>query len=220
MPVFSCAAILFDLDGVLVDSTPCVTRIWSAWAREHGLDPDYVVHVAHGQRTIETVRTVAPELDAERETRAIEQRELNDTGGLTALPGAKQLLSQLPANRCVIVTSGTRRLAVKRLQAVGLPVPAQMVTADDVTRGKPDPEPYLAGARLLGIDPRDAVVIEDAPSGIRAGKAAGAMVIALPNTYPIQELNKADLVIRSLEQIELGFEPSGRLRLNVREAGR
>lgn len=217
MPVFTCAAILFDLDGVLVDSTPCVTRIWSAWAREHGLDPDYVIHVAHGQRTIETVRTVAPELDAEREMRDIEQRELNDTDGLVALPGAKQLLSQLPVNRCAVVTSGTRRLAVKRLQAVGLAVPEHMVTADDVTRGKPDPEPYLAGARLLGIDPRDAVIVEDAPSGIRAGKAAGATVIALPTTYPAQDLKQSDLVIRSLEQIELECEPSGRLRLNVRE---
>src|SRR5664279_1438987 len=140
MPSFVCQGILFDLDGVLVDSTPCVTRIWSAWAQEHGLDPEYVVHAAHGQRTIETVRKVAPHLDAQRETNLMEQRELNDTDGLRVLPGAKELLAALPTGRYTIVTSGTRLLATKRLQVVGLPVPPKMITADDVTRGKPDPE--------------------------------------------------------------------------------
>src|SRR5580704_4005934 len=103
MPSFCCQAILFDLDGVLVDSTPCVTRVWRAWARENGLDPEYVVHVAHGQRTIETVRKVAPQLDAQRETDLLEQRELNDTDGLRVLPGARELLAALPPERYTIV---------------------------------------------------------------------------------------------------------------------
>src|SRR5580704_5325964 len=114
MPSFCCQAILFDLDGVLVDSTPCVTRIWAAWAREHRLDPDYVVHVAHGQRTIDTVRKVAPQLDAQNETDKIEQREIDDTEGLRVLPGAKELLAALPPDRYTIVTSGTKRLATRR----------------------------------------------------------------------------------------------------------
>ncbi len=132
MPLFTCQAVLFDLDGVLVDSTPCVTRVWTTWANEHGLDPDHVVHVAHGQRAIETVRKVAPQLDAEREFRNIEQMELEDTEGLRVLPGARELLEALPTERFTIVTSGTRRLATKRLKTVGLPVPANMVTADEV----------------------------------------------------------------------------------------
>jgi sugar-phosphatase len=215
MPSFCCQAILFDLDGVLVDSTPCVTRIWSAWAREHGLDPEYVVHVAHGQRTIETVRKVAPHLDAQRETDGMEQRELNDTDGLRLLPGAKHLLEALPPDRYTIVTSGTRLLAAKRLVAVGLPVPAKMITADDVNRGKPDPEPYLAGAAALGAEPKDCLVFEDAPSGIRSAKSGGMVAIALTTTYQSAELSEADFMIPSLEAVRVTIAPSGELNVVV-----
>ena len=131
---------------------------------------EYVVHVAHGQRTIETVRKVAPKLDAQRETDLLEQRELNDTDGLRVLPGAKELLDCASPDRYTIVTSGTRQLATKRLQVAGLPVPAKMITADDVTRGKPDPEPYLAGATALGFEPKACLVFEDAPSGHSLGQ--------------------------------------------------
>ena len=208
MPSFVCQAILFDLDGVLVDSTPCVTRVWKAWARERGLDPDYVVHVAHGQRTIETVRKVAPHLDAQRETDLMEQWELNDTDGLRVLPGAKPLLTLLPPERYTVVTSGTRQLATKRLQVAGLPVPAKMITADDVTRGKPDPEPYLAGAAALGFKPKDCLVFEDAPSGIRSAKSGGMMAVGLATTYQAGELSEADLTIPSLEAVRVMTLPS------------
>jgi mannitol-1-/sugar-/sorbitol-6-phosphatase len=217
MPSFACQAILFDLDGVLVDSTPCVTRVWKAWAREHGLDPDYVVHVAHGQRTIETVRTVAPELDAQQETNGIELQELNDTDGLRVLPGAKELLASLALGRYTIVTSGTRQLAVKRLQVAGLPVPARMITADDVQRGKPDPEPYLAGAAALGFEPKACLVFEDAPSGVRSAKSGGMMAIGLTTTYLPHELSEADLVIASLEAVFVTVEPSGGLLVTMEE---
>ena len=213
MPSFACQAVLFDLDGVLVDSTPCVTRTWSAWAREHGLDPEYVVHVAHGQRTIETVRKVAPQLDAQRETDLLEQRELNDTDGLRVLPGAKDLLTTLPADRYTIVTSGTRQLATKRLQIAGLPVPAKMITADDVTRGKPDPQPYLAGAAALGFEPEACIVFEDAPSGIRSAKSGGMKAVALTTTYPRDQLLEADLVIPSLEVVGVTIARSGELNV-------
>ena len=215
MPSFSCQAILFDLDGVLVDSTPCVTRIWSAWAREHRLDPEYVVHVAHGQRTIETVRKVAPHLDAQRETDGMEQRELNDTDGLRLLPGAKHLLEALPPDRYTIVTSGTRLLAAKRLMVVGLPVPAKMITADDVSHGKPDPEPYLAGAAALGVDPKTCLVFEDAPSGIRSAKSGGMVAIALTTTYQSAELSEADSMIPSLDAVRVTIAPSGELNVVV-----
>jgi mannitol-1-/sugar-/sorbitol-6-phosphatase len=201
MLTFSCEAILFDLDGVLVDSTPCVTRVWSAWAQEHGLDVEHVVHVAHGRPTIATVREVAPHLDAQRETDQIEQREIDDTDGLRVLPGAKELLAKLPPGRYTIVTSGTRKLATRRLQVAGLPVPANMITADDITNGKPDPEPYLAGAHALGCEPEKCMVFEDAPSGIRAAKSAGMSAIAIPTTYRPDELAEADAIVASLQAV-------------------
>lgn len=217
MPLFSCEAILFDLDGVLVDSTPCVTRVWAAWAREHGLDPDYVVHVAHGQRTIETVRQLAPQLDAQAETNRLEQREVDDTDGLRVLPGATELLTAIPPDRYTIVTSGTRRLATKRLQVAGLPVPSKMITADDVTLGKPNPEPYLAGAKLLGIEPQKCLVFEDAPSGIRAAKASGMTVIAVTSTYQKAQLVEAEAIVASLAEVKIGDATTGEMVVVVEE---
>lgn len=215
MPSFRCEAILFDLDGVLVDSTQCVARIWANWAREHGLDPDYIVHVTHGMRTIELVRQVAPQLDAQAETDKIEQQELNDTDGLLVLPGAKELLHALPPDRYTVVTSGTRRLATKRLQVAGLPVPSQMITSDEVTHGKPAPEPYLAGAKILGREPHECLVFEDAPSGIRSAKAAGMTVIGVTTTYPREELSGADAIVPSLAAVKVRTEPSGDLVVTV-----
>ena len=209
MARFSCQAVLFDLDGVLVDSTPCVTRVWSAWAQEHGLDAEWVVHVAHGQRTIETVRRVAPQLDAQQETDRIEQMEISDTDGLRALPGALELLAALPPERYNIVTSGTRRLAARRLQVAGLPVPVAMITADDVTRGKPDPAPYLAGARVLRFEPERCLVFEDAPSGVRSAKSAGMVVIGVPTTYRAEELVGADAIVPSLQTVVVRITPEG-----------
>jgi len=216
MPLFNCQAILFDLDGVLVDSTPCVTRVWTQWALHHGLDPQHVVHTAHGQKAIETVRRVAPQLDAEREFRIIERMELEDTHGLRLLPGAKELLGAIPRERYTIVTSGTRRLATKRLQTVGLPVPAAMVSADEVSRGKPDPEPYVAGAAALGYPAGECLVFEDAPSGIRSAQAAGATAIAVATTYTPEEIAFANIVIASLSAVSLQrFDETCGLQLEI-----
>ena len=199
--MMECSAVLFDLDGVLIDSTPCVTRVWHAWAVERGLDPDYVVHVAHGRRSIETIQLVAPHLDAEAENVNVEQRELADTEGLTVFPGAAELLHSLPQGRWTIVTSGTRPLATLRLNVAGLPVPERMVTADDVTQGKPDPEPYRKGAELLGFLPVACVVVEDAPSGLKAARAAGCRSFAVPTTYRTEELGEATVLLESLNQL-------------------
>jgi sugar-phosphatase len=201
--------------GVLVDSTTCAGWIWKIWAREQGLDPERMVQMAHGRPTIETIRMVAPHLDAEFEADKVEEREVNDVDGLKALPGARELLLNLPPDRYAIVTSGSRRLATARLQAAGLPVPARMITADDITNGKPDPEPYPAGARLLGYKPQDCLVFEDAPAGIRAAKAARITVVALPTTYPLDALSAADWVTQSLGAVHVEILDSGELELEV-----
>lgn len=208
-----CAGVLFDLDGVLIDSTPCVTRVWQAWALEHGLDPAHVVHVAHGRRSVETIALVAPNLDGEAENVEVERRELADTEGLTVFPGAERLLSSLPQGRWTIVTSGTRPLATLRLQVGGLPVPDRMVTADDVTLGKPNPEPYLKGAELLGLRAEDCVVIEDSPSGLKAAKVAGCRSFGIPTTYLREELGEATVVIERLDQLRASRLPEGNIRL-------
>jgi sugar-phosphatase len=210
------SGILFDLDGVLVDSTPCVTRVWRAWAVEHGLNPDHVVHVAHGRRSIETIQAVAPNLDAAKENTEVERRELNDTDGIVVFDGAAALLRSLPPDAWTVVTSGTRPLATKRLQVAELPVPARFVSADDVTNGKPNPEPYLKGAEYLGLLAASCLVIEDAPSGISAARAAGMRVLAVPTTYPVEELHEADGLMRSFAQFRVAAVGNdGNRHLNV-----
>jgi mannitol-1-/sugar-/sorbitol-6-phosphatase len=203
MQDFECSAILFDLDGVLVDSTRSVDRFWRLWAEDNGLDPDAAVNVAHGRRTIETLRILVPHVHAETEAVRLEKLEAHSTEGVTVMPGAAELVSSLPRDRWCVVTSGTRYLATRRLAAGNLPVPDVLVTADDVTDGKPHPEPYLKGAELLGIDPNQCLVIEDAPAGIQAGHAAGMKVIGLASTYRAEELSDADAVVATLADLQV-----------------
>jgi sugar-phosphatase len=200
--ILSAKAILFDMDGVLMDSTPSVERVWRAWALAHGFDPARVVAQAHGRRSIETIRAVAPAMDAEKENIIVEQMEIDDKDGVTALPGAAQLLSQLPDERFAIVTSATRPLAVARLGYAGLPVPRYMVTADDVVNGKPSPEPYLKGAALLSATAGDCLVFEDTPAGISSARSAGMQAIALQTTYPAEQLNAANAIIDNLTDVK------------------
>jgi len=216
MTEITCGAILFDLDGVLVDSTPAVIRVWSRWAIARGFDPNEVVRRAHGRPSIATVRDYVPHADAEAENREVERGEIEDLGGVVPLPGARELLIALPPHRWTIVTSCTRRLAQTRLSAAGLPVPARAVTSDDIKNGKPDPEPYLKGASLLGISPEDCVVVEDAPAGIRAGKAAGARVMACRTTAGETELKDAgaDWIVENCKSISFSLSSaSDELRL-------
>jgi len=191
MTEIKCGALLFDLDGVLIDSTPAVIRVWTQWAVAHGFDPDEVVRVAHGRPSISTIREYLPHGDHEAENHIVESGEIADLNGVVPLPGARELLEALPSDRWTIVTSCTRQLGTTRLRAAGLPIPTHLVTCDDVENGKPNPEPYVKGASLLGVAPEDCIVVEDAPAGVRAGKAAGTRVIACRTTSPESELRDA-----------------------------
>lgn len=191
MTTVSCQALLFDLDGVLIDSTPAVARVWHRWAIEHNLDPQAVIHLAHGRPSRTTIRELLPNANIDAEDRIVERWEMEDTDGVVFLPGTQRLLDSLPKDRWTIATSCTRPLAEVRLRAAGLPIPEAMVTSSDVTHGKPHPEPYLKAAAKLGLSPADCIVVEDAPAGVRAGKAAGARVIGFPTTMNAQALKAA-----------------------------
>ena len=199
--VIECRAILFDLDGVLVDSRPVVERTWQHWCARHELAIPDLIQRAHGRRSIDTVREVAPALDADAEVQWLAATELNDTVGLVALPGAKPCLAALPDTRRAVVTSGGRALACLRLTHVGLPVPEVMVTAEDVVDGKPAPEGYFRAAERLDTEASSCVVIEDTPAGIAAGRAAGAITLAVTTTFSAAQLTAAELVVPSLASI-------------------
>jgi mannitol-1-/sugar-/sorbitol-6-phosphatase len=215
MTIFRCSAILFDLDGVLVDSTGSVGRQWGIWARERGIDEEKVLAIAHGVRALEVIRTVAPHLDAEKEVRSLENREAADHDGVAVMPGAVDLVRSIPDGRWCVVTSGSRLLATARLQLAGIPVPKVMITADDVANGKPHPEPYLKGAQQLGVNPNDCLVIEDAPAGIRSAHANGMKVIALASTYPASVLGEADAVVQKLSLVQVGPDAGRMLEISV-----
>jgi mannitol-1-/sugar-/sorbitol-6-phosphatase len=215
MTTFRCSAILFDLDGVLVDSTRSVDRQWRMWAREQAIDEEKVMAIAHGVRTIEVIRAVAPQLNAEAEVHKLEAREAKDCDGVTVMPGAVELVRSIPQGCWAVVTSGTRRLATARLQLAGIPAPKVLVTAEDVTNGKPHPAPYLQAAKLLDVAPVVCLVIEDAPAGIRSGHAAGMKVIGLTSTYGPTELIEADAVVGKLASIRVIPSKTGRLNVEV-----
>ena len=215
MPTFVCAAILFDLDGVLVDSTSAVDREWREWAAKKGVDGDAIMAIAHGVRTVEVIRRVAPHLDAAAEAALIENHEAGDQRGVTVMPGSIDLVRSIPEGRWGVVTSGSRLLATNRLRFCGLPVPEVLVTSDDVTHGKPDPEPYLKGAGRLGFSPADCLVIEDAPAGIESARAAGTTVIGITSTYGVNALEQANAVIRKLGQIQVTVNGAGKLGVEV-----
>ncbi len=205
MTLIQCSAVLFDMDGVLVDSTPAVARVWTSWALEHGLVPDDVVRQAHGRPSLATIIELLPYGDHDGENNEVERREIDDIADVIALPGALTLLQSIPQNRWAVVTSATRALAEVRLRAAGLPAPRHLVTASDLQRGKPFPDPYLKGAAMLQIPPVECVVAEDASAGVRSGKAAGARVLALRTTSPSEELLAAgaDWIVDDLSALTL-----------------
>lgn len=209
------------MDGVLLDSTPAVARVWHQWALEHGFDPHEVVRAAHGRPSLSTIRDYLPGSNYELENREVERRELADLDGVVPWPGAMELVRSLPPGQWGIVTSCTRRLAEARLRAGGLPRPACFVSSDDIRHGKPAPDPYLRGAARLGLDPADCVVVEDVPAGVRSGKTAGCRVIAVCTTVPASELSAAgaDWLAKDCSQI-LALTPAERTgRIALRLSG-
>jgi sugar-phosphatase len=212
-----CSGLLFDLDGVLIDSTPAVERVWTRWAIDRGLDPVKVVHLAHGRPSRTTIRDLLPDADVELEDREVERQEIADLDGVVLLPGAGQLLDSLPADRWTIATSCTRALAEVRLRAAGFPIPSNMITSTDVKIGKPDPEPYLKAAAKLGFAASDCIVVEDAPAGVRAGKAAGARVIAFLTTMSRRDLEDAgaDWILRDSREITASCDLDHGLQLKL-----
>ncbi len=192
------SAVLADLDGTLVDSTAAVLRTWCTWAARHGLDGEAIAAANHGRPASETIAELVPGADLAAEAACLEDMEVRDIDGVVALPGAAAVLA-LP--QVAIVTSCTERLARARLAAAGLPVPSVLVSVDMVARGKPAPDPYLLGARRLGVDPADCIVIEDAPAGIEAGLAAGMTVLAVTTTHAAPELAAAHVVAGGLPDL-------------------
>jgi len=195
------SAVLFDLDGVLVESRDATERVWLDWAARNAIDEDDLRSAMHGVRSVEVVRSLRPELDSIAEAEGIERRQAEDVDGLRAIAGAAAALEALKPDRVAVVTSAMRPLAEARLAAVGIELPAVVLYADDVSRGKPDPEGYLTAAGRLGVEPSDALVVEDAPPGVEAGRAAGAATVAVTSTHAASELGAADVVIPSLEQL-------------------
>jgi sugar-phosphatase len=209
-----CESLLFDLDGVLIDSKSCFTRHWTEWAERHGVDVARVLGMAHGVRTVETMRIVAPHLDADKEAERFNANEIADTEGVIAVDGALGLLEGLPAERWAVVTSGSRELAEARIRRAGLPLPQTMVCADDVSQGKPAPEPYLEAARRLGQRVVDCIAVEDAPAGIESAHGAGMQVVAVTSTHTRAQLT-SPFVIDRLSDMHVNLTARGSLILLV-----
>ena len=180
LPTKPYAAFLFDMDGTVTNSIAATERVWTAWARRHGLDVDAFLPTIHGVRAEETIRRQnLAGVDVAHEVDAVLAGEIADIEDVAPIPGADAFLRALPADRWAVVTSAQRDLALSRLNAAGLPIPAVLVTAEDVSRGKPAPDGYRLAAQRLGVTPETCLVFEDAPAGVLAGEAAGADVIVI-----------------------------------------
>lgn len=206
---------MFDIDGTLVDSTAAVERTWRTWAAEHDLDAAHILTICHGVRSEDVVARYLPASEIPAATIELEDMELQDLEGVTALPCAADVLGRLPEPRWAAVTSGSGRLMRKRLSAAGLPVPDILIAADDVVAGKPDPEGYRNAAEALGSPIDRCLVIEDAPAGIAAGRAAGATVLAVCTSHQRAEVADADVVVDSLTDVSVTVGPDG---IQVEEA--
>lgn len=200
-------ALLFDMDGVLVSSTTADERSWLRWARVHGIEHTFSIHDTHGRRTVDTIRAALPHADLATELRRMEDFDAEDTTGTLLYPGVHQLLASLPPDRWSIVTSASERILRQRLGLFGVALPPHVVTADHVTHGKPDPEPYRLGAAQLGLAPADCLVLEDAPAGIRSAKAAGCRVLAVASSHPPAELHQADWILPALSDLIVTLAP-------------
>jgi mannitol-1-/sugar-/sorbitol-6-phosphatase len=222
MTRISCQGLLLDMDGVLVDSTPAVARVWTRWAVKHHLDPVHAVQLAHGRPSLSSIQELLPHASSgahEAENRWMEQAEIEDIEGVVALPGTKELLAAIRPSQFAVVTSATRALTEVRLRAAGLwQFTERLVTASDIRHGKPDPEPYRKGAASLNLPPQSCVVIEDAAAGTRSGKAAGCRVLAVRTTSPDEVLLEAgaDWIVNDCSSVRIvSNSDTGRLTLGL-----
>ncbi|MDD4866611.1 MAG: HAD-IA family hydrolase [Mycobacterium sp.] len=210
MAMLHSKAILFDIDGTLVDTTDTVERTWGAWAKEYGVDCRDILRICHGRRTEDIVaQFVAPQQRLVATARQLALQELADLDGVVALPGSRRLLNALPRGRWAAVTSGPRSLMAARLAAAGLPAPGLLIGAEDVRAGKPNPESYLMAAAALGVEARQCLVVEDSPAGVGAGRAAGARVLAVMTTHHASELADADVVVADLSCVSANITGGG-----------
>ena len=206
--------LLFDMDGVLISSIASVNRCWRRWAAHYGVPDADRVEIVHGTRAVEIMRGFRPDFTPEQLVeglRVIEDMEIADTADLRVLPGVRELLQALPPERWAIVTSATLRLLLGRLRAANLPIPERIIAADHVVNGKPHPEPYMRGAEMLGFKSEECVVVEDAPSGVGSGVAAGSRVLGVLGTHSREELYGAgaEFVAASLEGVMVRASEGG-----------
>jgi sugar-phosphatase len=212
--VVECAAILFDMDGTLVDSTLVVERQWKKFANRHGLDYARIMQISHGRRNAETIREIAPHLATRQIFEEFDAEELEDRQGLRTVKGAARIIGQLADHEWAVVTSASQALAANRLQAVDLPVPKVLIGAEDVREGKPDPEGYLTAAHRLGVAPELCVAFEDTVPGLEAARASGAQAIGITTTFPRTELEPA-ACITDFEEVAIDRAASGHIRLTL-----
>ncbi|WP_285413867.1 HAD family hydrolase [Pseudomonas sp. lyk4-40-TSB-59a] len=206
-------AFLFDMDGTVLNSIAAAERIWSAWAVRHGVNVETFLPTIHGVRAIDTItRLNLPGVEAEAQAAFITKAEIEDVEGIVEIPGAAAFLKSLPADRWAMVTSAPRDLALRRMAAAGIPEPAVMITAEDVSAGKPDPAGYRLAAKRLGLEPTDCLIFEDATVGILAAEAAGAPLMIITTTHQ-HPLETAHATIASYRDIALSIDSDGQLRL-------
>ncbi|WP_448110585.1 HAD-IA family hydrolase [Pseudomonas lini] len=207
-------AFLFDMDGTVLNSIAAAERIWTTWGLRHGIDVDTFLPTIHGVRAIDTITRLAlPGVDAEAEAAWITEAEIEDVEGIVEVTGAANFLKSLPANQWAIVTSAPRALALRRMAAAGIPEPGVMITAEDVSTGKPDPAGYYLAARRLGVEPTDCLIFEDAAVGIRAGEAAGAHVMVITATH-VHPLQTPHATLASYDLVEARADTDGRICLH------
>jgi len=212
--VVGAKGLLFDMDGVLISSIASVNRCWKQWTKEYGVEGWETFVIPHGVRAVDIIKGLKPdftEADVAAGLRRIEDLEIADTEDLKVLAGVRELLGSLPKERWTIVTSATRRLLLGRLKAAGLPYPDELIAGDDVKNGKPHPEPYMTGAKLLGFASADCIVVEDAPSGVGSGVAAGSRVLGVLGTHTAAEIYAAgaEWVVASLEGVKVTVVEGG-----------
>lgn len=214
MSFSSYRAFLFDMDGTILTSIAAAERVWSAWARKHGIDPAVLLSTAHGVRAEETIaRQRLAGIDVHLEAQAVTAAELEDMEGVEAIAGAKSFIGSLPPDKWAVVTSAPRELARRRIQVAGLPMPAVLVSAEDVASGKPSPEGYALAANLLGVVPGDCLVFEDAPAGILAAEAADAEVCVITSAHARETDYSPHMSIPDYVSLRCVEDQGGRFRL-------